>query len=44
LKNLKQKLQETAVFLDDKNISKVEEKKLKTNFEKIQKRIKELGN
>jgi DNA primase len=44
LKNLKQKLQETAVFLDDKNISKAEEKKLKTNFEKIQKRIKELGN
>jgi DNA primase len=44
LKNLKQKLQETAILLDDKNISKAEEKKTKAEFEKIQKRIKELNN
>ncbi|MFH0804203.1 MAG: DNA primase [Candidatus Zambryskibacteria bacterium] len=44
LKNLKQKLQETAILLDDKNISKTDEKKIKSDFEKIQKRIKELNN
>jgi DNA primase len=43
LKNLKQKLQETAIALDDKDLSKEEEKKTKTEFEKIQKRIKELS-
>jgi len=42
LRNLKQKLQETAVLLDEKNISKEEEKKIKLAFEKIQKRIKEI--
>jgi DNA primase len=44
LKKLKQKLQETAVNLDDKNISKKEERELKIEFEKIQKHIKELNN
>ncbi|MEK7669058.1 MAG: DNA primase [Patescibacteria group bacterium] len=42
LKNLKQKLQETAIMLDDKNILKEDEKKLKLNFVNIQKKIKEL--
>ncbi len=44
LKNLKQKLQETAILLDDKDISKKEEKEAKAEFEKIQKQIKELNN
>jgi DNA primase len=44
LKNLKQKLQETAVMLDDKDISKKEEKEMRAKFEQIQKRIKEFSN
>lgn len=43
LKNLKQKLQEIASSLDEKGISKENEKKLKSNLEKVQKRIKEIG-
>jgi len=43
LKDLKQKLQETAIMLDDKNISKKDEKKIKSDFEKIQKKIKEFN-
>ena len=31
-------------MLDDKNISKEEEKKIKVKFEQIQKNIKELSN
>lgn len=42
LRNLKQKLEETAILLDEKNISKKEEEKIKSAFEKIQKRIKEI--
>lgn len=44
LENLKQKLQKTASLLDDKNVSSEDEKKIKSNFEKIQKRIRELNN
>jgi hypothetical protein len=44
LADLKKKLQETAISLDDESISKEEEKDLKTELEKIQKRIKELSN
>jgi DNA primase len=44
LKNLKQKLQETAILLDDADLSKEEEKKVKTEFQKIQKSILELNN
>ncbi|MEK7635228.1 MAG: DNA primase [Patescibacteria group bacterium] len=44
LKVLKQKLQETAIMLDDGDISKEEEKEIKAKFEQIQKRIKELNN
>lgn len=44
LKNLKNKLQKTAILLDDQNLSKEEEKKIKSDFEKIQKHIKELSN
>ncbi len=44
LEKLKQELQETAIMLDDKNISKEEEKKIKVKFEQIQKNIKELSN
>jgi DNA primase len=44
LENLKQKLQKIAIFFDDDSISKDEEKKAKLEFEKIQKRIKELNN
>lgn len=44
LENLKQKLQRVTITLDDKNLSKAEEKKIKTELEKIQKRIKELNN
>lgn len=41
LKKLKQKLQETAILLDDKNISKDEEQEAKAELERIQKKIKE---
>ena len=44
LKKFKQKLQETAILLDEKDISKEEEKRAKAEFEKIQKHIKELNN
>ena len=44
LRNLKQKLQETAILLDSKSLSKEDEKQLKSDFDKIQKRIKELSN
>lgn len=44
LKNLKQKLQELAILLDDKDLPKEEEKKVKLDFNKIQKQIKELNN
>lgn len=44
LENLKQKLQKATILLDDKEISKEEEKRIKSDFEKIQKRIKELDN
>ncbi len=40
LKKMKQELQRVAVMLDDKNISKEEEEKLKTEFKEIQKNIK----
>jgi len=44
LKNLKQKLQETVILLDDPSLSKAEEKKAKSDLEKIQKRIEKLNN
>lgn len=42
LKNLREKLREMAMTLDDPDISKKEEKKTKLEFDKIQKRIREL--
>ena len=44
LEYLKQKLQKTTVTLDDKDISKEEERGTKAELEQIQKRIKELNN
>src|SRR3989344_3672289 len=44
LKNLKTKLQKITIILDDKNLSKKDQKETKTDFNKIQKRIKELNN
>lgn len=44
LEYLKRKLQSTAVLLDDKSLSKAGEKKMKAEFEKIEKQIKELNN
>jgi DNA primase len=44
LENLKGKLQQTAITLDDKKLSKEKERKMKSDFNKIQKRIKELNN
>lgn len=44
LEYLKQKLQKVTVTMDDKDISKEEERNMKTELEKIQKRIKELNN
>lgn len=44
LQNLKQKLERAAALLDEKDLSKEAEKKTKVEFEKIQKRIKELNN
>ncbi len=43
LKNLKQKLQEITILLDDEDLSKEEEKEAKAEFERIQKRIKDLN-
>ncbi|MEK7117129.1 MAG: DNA primase [Patescibacteria group bacterium] len=40
LRKLKQKLQETAIMLDDKDISKERERELKKELEEIQKNIK----
>jgi len=44
LENLKQKLQEMTIVLDDKDISKEEEKSIMVEFKKTQKRIQELNN
>lgn len=44
LKNLKQKLQENTIKLDNKSILKEEEKKIKLEIENIQKQIKEFSN
>ena len=44
LENLKQKLQQMTIILDDKDISKEEEKKTNTEIEKTQKRIQEINN
>lgn len=43
LQKLKQKLQQTAILLDDDSVSKEEEADIKADIEKIQKRIKELS-
>jgi len=43
LQILKTKLQRAADALDDKNLSKTAEKKAKSEFDKLQKRIKELN-
>ncbi|MFA6270334.1 MAG: DNA primase [Candidatus Paceibacterota bacterium] len=43
LQNLKQQLQRTAMELDDKNILKEAEDKIKTEIDKIQKHIKEIN-
>ena len=44
LKNLKQRLQQILITLDEKDISEVEEKKLKVELENIQKSIKTFNN
>jgi DNA primase len=44
LQNLKQKLQSAAAQLDEEELSKETENKTRLEFEKIQKRIKELNN
>jgi len=44
LKELKAELQKITITLDDKSLSKKMEKKTKVDFNKIQKRIKEINN
>lgn len=44
IKHLKKKLQRAAVELDDASLKEDEEKKARSDLEKIQKRLKELGS
>ena len=44
LENLKTELQQTTIIFDEKNLSKEKEKKVKSDIDKIQNRIKELNN
>jgi DNA primase len=43
LKDLKKNLQEIAATLDDKSLTKEKEREVKSDFERVQKRIKELS-